>query len=195
MSLVEHWLYEITNLLLIPVVTALTLLCAWALWMFGGFLREMLERRRATRALGEPAALLATGLHALLLRRDLPGMLGRFALGARLHTDDPRQLDGVATRCQMEASRRVSRLNLAARAGPTLGLMTTLIPMGPALMALADNDVSGLARSLVVAFTATVCGLLVGLLCSTMGSVRRHWYAADLALVDDVLGGAEAVRP
>jgi biopolymer transport protein ExbB/TolQ len=61
--------------------------------------------------------------------------------------------------------------------------------MGPALLSLADNDVAGLARSLALAFGATVVGLLVGLLRSVVGSVRRQWYAADLARFDAFVEG------
>ncbi|MEZ6014209.1 MAG: MotA/TolQ/ExbB proton channel family protein [Planctomycetota bacterium] len=190
--MLEHWLYDATGLLLTPVIATLVALGAFALVMFGGFLREGLERRASRPAPARSATPMAPLAH-LLAQHEAPGMLGRFAREARSAADDPRRLAEVATRCELEATRRVSRLNLVARAGPTLGLMATLIPMGPALMALADNDVSGLARSLVVAFTATVCGLLVGLLCATMGTVRRHWYAADLTLVDELLERAEAL--
>jgi biopolymer transport protein ExbB/TolQ len=192
MNSLESWLYEATNVLLAPVVAALVGLLAYALLMVGGFLRELLDRRGLAAALLPSRQPGAQRLAAFVARTDLPGMLGRFARAARLA--DGRQLDAVAAACEVEATRRVSRLNLVARAGPTLGLMATLIPMGPALLALADNDVGALARSLVVAFTATVCGLLVGLVCSTMGSVRRHWYAADLTAVDELLGAAAEVR-
>ncbi|MGB3966300.1 MAG: MotA/TolQ/ExbB proton channel family protein [Planctomycetota bacterium] len=185
-------------MLLVPVVAALVGLIAYALLMVGGFLRELVDRRGAALldfAHSKGAQSGTQRLAAAVVRTDLPGMVGRFAAKARSAGNDRAWLAAVATQCEVEASRRVSRLNLVARAGPTLGLMATLIPMGPALLALADNDVSTLARSLVVAFTATVCGLLVGLLCSTMGSVRRHWYAADLALVDELLETAGEVRP
>ena len=49
-----------------------------------------------------------------------------------------------------------------ARLGPMLGLMGTLIPMGPALVGLAAGDIVAMAENLQVAFSTTVVGLFVG---------------------------------
>jgi cobaltochelatase CobN len=191
MNTLETLLHEATTLLLPPVVAVLVVLLGYVLLATGGLLRERIGRRALApfaAATGDRAAALA----ALLARADWPGMFGR----AMRHAGaDPRPpaLDAALARCEVEASAAVARLQLVARAGPTLGLMATLIPMGPALLALADADVGGLARSLVVAFTATVVGLLVGLLATTVGSVRRHWYAADLAALDALLPASIAV--
>ena len=173
MNAIERLLHEGTSLLMVPVVLTLFLLLAWTLLSTGGFLRELRDRRAAGREIGLAA----------LFTREAP------ALGA-----DAAVLEALADRCEVEGSRRVTRLNLAARAGPTLGLMATLIPMGPALLALAEDDVERLARSLAVAFTATVVGLLVGLLCAVMGSMRRQWYAADMVDVDARIAAATASR-
>lgn len=163
MNFLEQLLHEATTLLMVPVVATLTLLLSWTLLTTGGFLRELRDRRRPGIAVGLAAR----------FQRDVEALTGNAA-----------RLEALADRCEVEGGRRVSSLNLAARAGPTLGLMATLIPMGPALLALAEDDVAQLARSLVVAFTATVIGLLIGLLCALMGSTRRQWYAADMVAVD-----------
>jgi hypothetical protein len=163
MNPLEQLLHEATTLLMPPVVAGLLALLAWTLLALGGFLREVRDRRRAPTD---------TGLAA------------HFARGALAAGDDAASLEMLADRCEVEASRRVTRLNLVARVGPTLGLMATLIPMGPALLALAEDDVQQLARSLVVAFPATVVGLLIGLLAAVMGSARRQWYAADMVAID-----------
>lgn len=62
-----------------------------------------------------------------------------------------------------------------------LGLMGTLIPLGPALMGLASGNVAEMARNLVVAFTATVVGLLVSGATYGIGLARRTWYARDVS--------------
>ena len=64
--------------------------------------------------------------------------------------------------------------------------MGTLIPMGPALVGLSSGSVEALASNLVVAFSTTVLGLLVGALCYCMGLARRRWYATDLARLEYV---------
>lgn len=42
-----------------------------------------------------------------------------------------------------------------------LGLMGTLIPMGPALVGLSAGDISSMAYNMQVAFATTVIGMLI----------------------------------
>lgn len=74
------------------------------------------------------------------------------------------------------AVRRLERADLLARTGPILGLMGTLIPLGPGLAALGEGDLDVLATALIVAFDTTVLGLLIGLLGFVIGRIRRRWY-------------------
>ncbi|CAA0101877.1 Uncharacterised protein [Halioglobus japonicus] len=74
------------------------------------------------------------------------------------------------------AQRRLERADLLARSGPILGLMGTLIPLGPGLSALGTGNIEILATALTVAFDTTVIGLLVGLIAYLIGRVRRRWY-------------------
>ena len=74
------------------------------------------------------------------------------------------------------AVKRLERNDLLARSGPILGLMGTLIPLGPGLTALGEGNLDLLATALAVAFDTTVVGLLVGLLAYIIGRIRRRWY-------------------
>lgn len=200
MSPWETWLHEATGLLLVPVVVALVLAVAGALLAAGGCLRELLDRRRLQRQWAAVTGALPRSAPAAALRTAAfaqgrwSGLLGQFLAACGRPDAAPGELAAAAARCEIVASRTVARAQWLARSGPTLGLMATLIPMGPALLALADDDVAGLARSLVVAFTGTVVGLLVGLVCTTIGSVRRHWYAADLVAIDELVGADDGGR-
>ena len=95
---------------------------------------------------------------------------------------------------EFEEEKTVSALqktDIITRIGPTLGLMGTLIPMGPGLAALGAGDVNTLASSLTVAFNTTIVGIGSGALCYFIGKVRSGWYdryLSDLdALIDSVL--------
>ena len=49
--------------------------------------------------------------------------------------------------------------DIITRVGPTLGLMGTLIPLGPGLAALGAGDVNTLADAKTIAFDPTVVGI------------------------------------
>jgi biopolymer transport protein ExbB/TolQ len=73
-------------------------------------------------------------------------------------------------------SNKLDRLELLARSGPILGLMGTLIPLGPGLTAMSMGDLSQLSTAISVAFDTTVVGLLIGLVAYAMGKFRRRFY-------------------
>lgn len=83
------------------------------------------------------------------------------------------------------ARKRVERADLLARVGPMLGLMGTLIPLGPGLAALGRGDMAQLAAAVIVAFDTTVLGLAIGIVGLVLGRLRRRWY-------DRVLDAQEA---
>lgn len=78
------------------------------------------------------------------------------------------------------ARARVDRADILARVGPMLGLMGTLIPLGPGLSALGRGDVATLASAVTVAFDTTVLGLAVGVLGFALGRARRNMYDRKL---------------
>ena len=85
----------------------------------------------------------------------------------------------------------LQKTDIITRIGPTLGLMGTLIPMGPGLAALGAGDINTLASSLTVAFNTTIVGIGSGALCYVLGKIRSGWYdryLSDLdALIDALL--------
>lgn len=78
------------------------------------------------------------------------------------------------------AHRRIERVDMLAKVGPMLGLMGTLIPLGPGLAALGGGDLTQLAQALIKAFDTTVLGLVVGACGYVLGKWRRRWYGACL---------------
>ena len=83
---------------------------------------------------------------------------------------------GKLARFEAYANKRLERSDLLARCGPILGLMGTLIPLGPGLNALGNGDIDVLAVALSVAFDTTVIGLFVGLIAFIISRLRRRWF-------------------
>lgn len=71
---------------------------------------------------------------------------------------------------------RIERADILARVAPMLGLMGTLIPLGPGIAALSRGEFDVLAEAVSVAFDTTVIGLAVGIVGFIIGRLRRRWY-------------------
>lgn len=74
------------------------------------------------------------------------------------------------------ARKRLERADLLARVPPMLGLMATIIPLGPGLAALGQGTPQLLAQAVTTAFDATVLGLIAGIIGLLLGKFRRRWY-------------------
>ena len=83
-----------------------------------------------------------------------------------------------------KTDKTLQKTDIITRVGPTLGLMGTLIPMGPGLAALGAGDVNTLAESLTLAFNTTIVGIGSGALCYVIGKIRSGWYDRYLSDLD-----------
>ena len=118
-------------------------------------------------------------LGAVISVADLGMALGERLFGIR-RLSEKRDI----TRLERFARARIDRSDLLTRIGPMLGLMGTLIPLGPGLAALGEGDVRALASSVTVAFDSTVLGLWVGMLGFIVGRARRRWYERALRALE-----------
>jgi biopolymer transport protein ExbB/TolQ len=66
-----------------------------------------------------------------------------------------------------------------------LGLVATMIPMGPALIAVSAGNAQGMAESLVVAFSAVIVALLAAAMTYVVQMVRKRWLLEELSAVLD----------
>lgn len=107
-----------------------------------------------------------------------------YTLAERFYTLSLYQ-QGSLQRFENYANRRLERSDLLARCGPILGLMGTLIPLGPGLTALSNGNIDILAVALSVAFDTTVLGLLVGLIAFIISRLRRRWFESTWHAITD----------
>lgn len=182
MEQLVHVLYLLSTGLLMPVIVLLLIGAAVTLISFGGFVGELLDRRLATARNNKLACQDADAFK----RQWVLGVKSGLArlLVARMDALTTIDVEQLVTELELAAAARLARLQLGVRLGPLLGLMGTLIPLGPALLGLSEMKLEATAKNLVVAFTTTVVGLLIGGLCFTMLTLRRQWYARDLADIE-----------
>ena len=178
-------LFTICTALLIPVILVLLVFLASIAVFLGGFLRECLSRRAGRQALD--ACLSAAKLEPppdqlLELLRKVPSGMGAAFYGridVSKHSADT--LAHIVLELEHDISASMAKLSLLTRIGPMLGLMGTLIPLGPALAGLAAGDMRTMAQNLIEAFTTTVLGVLIGSIAYGISLTRRAWYARDLS--------------
>lgn len=189
-------MHAISSGLLLPAVIVLLLFIAYVVIESGGVLAEaLLERRRAKVKVSELIDAFQ-GKDAGELMDEIAGS-GLFrrqkeALAELIkHGNLPAaSLQALARRLlaheELHYNRITNRTDLVARLGPMLGLMATLIPLGPGMIALGQGDTKTLADSLLTAFDATVAGLAAAGVAFAISRLRKRWY-------EDYLSSLEAL--
>lgn len=77
--------------------------------------------------------------------------------------------------------------DLICKIGPMLGLMGTLIPLGPGIIALGQGDTFTLSNSLMVAFDTTITGLVCAAIAMVISTVRKGWYSNDMSVLETLI--------
>ncbi|MEA1906892.1 MAG: MotA/TolQ/ExbB proton channel family protein [Euryarchaeota archaeon] len=191
-------MFMISNTLLYPVVLVLLGLIAWSFVSTGQFISEYTSRNRDAKRLkagcmdtrakienGDPngaaAALTASGSNDLLKKfiKEISEILGA--------GNFPVEAEKLLQDYELKIADELMHVRLVARVGPMLGLMGTLIPMGPALIGLSSGNIQQLAANLVIAFSTTVLGLLAGGVAYSILLVKKKWYTQDLSDMEYVV--------
>jgi len=192
MDVLRNCLYLFSNALLPPTLVCIILLAAWTAVMVGGILREWTSRGVVRRALvwireasrGGEAEREAAENRLLACKSGLPA---RFAAIQRQWPGEKPDCVKCLEDLESEVAVSLSKLTWITRIGPMLGLMGTLIPLGPALTGLATGNITTLSSNLVVAFTTTVTGVFIGCVGFTMSLIRRNWYTQDMSDLEYIM--------
>lgn len=125
--------------------------------------------------------------------------LGRFALeaGARSAgrpgtplTAYQRRIGCANDDLELLIMRRLEWLRIVSRSAPMLGLVATMIPMGPALLALGSNDGAAVGKNLVVAFSSVILALVAASITFFVYTIRRRWLLEELRAIETQTGAA-----
>lgn len=183
MQLITQTFYILSNALLVPVLLLLLVCFLRTLIQAGRALHEYLSRQQneADNRVLEKALL--EDAQIIPLTADRSALNYAMAEVLKIQGDLP-GIAYVAERVELDWQHRQESLRGLVKLGPGLGLMGTLIPLGPALVGLAVGDIQTMSNNLVIAFSTTVLGLFVGLVAGFLASLQRRWMHEDLAMLN-----------
>lgn len=101
--------------------------------------------------------------------------------------DSPARLDMLVSEYELAAEKNIATSKILTKMGPILGLMGTLIPMGPALVGLAKGDIASMAYNMQVAFATTVVGLVVSAIGFVTQQAKERWALHNLMILDFIV--------
>ncbi len=190
-------LHMIGQALLNPCLIVLILLMVATVWQVGDLLMEYLTERRKFKvdapvllrnipgkteeelaALIEESGLLPRQkklLNTLLEAREMP-KASLVALAQQLVAQEEERLE-----------KYTAVTDLIARLGPMFGLLGTLIPLGPGIVALGQGDTQTLAESLGVAFDTTIAGVISAAVSCVISNIRKRWYNEYITLLESTM--------
>ena len=157
MDFVSNVMFWISNSLLVPVMVGLVLLFLLSLVMIGSLLAEQQKQRQKKTKYEHLFQELGSSSKLLHLRQSLSNAAKKQALA--LFDASPAQRDLLIGDFELRQQKSNTKGKLLAKFGPILGLMGTLIPMGPALVDLSTGEVASMAYNMQVAFATTVLGM------------------------------------
>ena len=208
---IEQTIYDISKLLLYPVLVAALFCLCWAIVEVGWFLYELYLRLRyrdlealEIRALkardafakGQPRRAykyLQENCYSTVVARFLFDLIRNYQ--TERIAEKPLKL---LQEYEFYTVKRLEKTRILVRVGPMLGLMGTLIPLAPALTGLAEGNTKMLTDNLRIAFSVTVIGLLIGGLGFVVSIVRDRFYQQDISDLEYMLelleGGGGRLR-
>jgi len=162
--MLESFMYEVSNLFLPPVLILIVLLFVYAFFQIGVFLMEVIQRRSNLDTYKE------------YQRSSNPKVLKGYPIYSHFVNTSMRDPDAL----ELEAYKKVEVIAIITRVAPMLGLVATMIPMGPALKSLSDGNVQGISENLMIAFAAVIFALITASITYWIVSKRKGWYATEI---------------
>lgn len=183
MKYVSNVLFWISNGLLVPVIVGLLYFFVNSILLLGIFFNQYLTHSKQTKLLKKTLdSLRADNMEKLTVEAgELPQSNFTDFLRNIVEAPNKAYSNRLLADYEVRADAELGKYKLLTKFGPILGLMGTLIPMGPALAGLATGDVASMAYNMQIAFATTVVGLFVGAIGYVLLQIKQRWFVADLA--------------
>ena len=194
-DLLTSALNVVSQSLQIPVIVFLLIFAIYSVITVGGLISEYSSRKKV------PVRLIKDLIFSISRAKEISEIEG-IIKNAQIPKNQKRVLVNIARSGELKKDSRealaeklieneediiekkLQTTDIVTKIGPTLGLMGTLIPMGPGLAALGSGDVTALSNAIIVAFDTTVVGIGAGAVAYFVSKVRRRWYEQYLSDLD-----------
>ncbi len=155
-AMLEGFMYEISNLFLTPVLIIIILLFIYSFFQIGIFTVEAWSRKK----------------HAKSMKKGYP----IYGYHVKNNISDSDSLE-------LFAFKKLENTSIVTRVSPMLGLVATMIPMGPALKALSNGNIQGISENLMIAFAAVILALITASITYWITTKRKGWYAGEITTI------------
>lgn len=186
MEQVSNLLFWISSGLLVPVIVGLLFFFIKSILMLGGFIGQYIQRIKQDKRLRiRMNQLNSETIHSFAQELDeQPESMFTATARELLAAGNPAVSNRILSEYEIAADSELGKFKVLVKFGPILGLMGTLIPMGPALAGLSTGDISSMAYNMQVAFATTVLGLFSGAVGFILLQVKQRWFNIDLVYLD-----------
>lgn len=167
---IEQFLFQLASWLHLPVFIALLAMVCWVAWSFGAFIREWLNVGKQQR------------VH-LFFEQNQSAIVSCLADSGQADIG----LTELVQQWEKSENAKLDRIRFLIKIAPSLGLVGTLIPMGQALSTLSTGDMSAMANHMVTAFTATIMGLICGIIAYFITLKKEQWLSRDFLACEAIL--------
>lgn len=182
MEIISDILFVISNGLLIPVL----LLLIWFLIkgvvmvisLLPEYIRQQKERKAVSEILESSQGEDSDWIERILSVDD--GIFKRTLSDIASHSSDAAYCERKIANCEIDIKNILGKSRSLIKFGPMLGLMGTLIPMGPALVGLASGDLATMAYNMEVAFATTVIGMVIAAIGVATLRINQRYYSYTL---------------
>jgi len=173
----EMTMAKASELLMAPIIVLICLLVVYAIYALGRFFSQYLVRKQNKLAYVSQISSLA-------------GKQVTTHNGYPIHNFYIENPTASEDELEVVALKQLENLRIVTRIAPMLGLIATMVPMGPALQALADGNIQGISENLIIAFAAVIWGLVISSITFWPASVKKRWCAVELINIRKIKGQA-----
>ena len=181
-------LYQVLNLiatsLLIPTIVVLIILFIKTLLLIGSFFGNYADRTKFKKNIKPLLKDVETNKSDIIFEENERHILSKYLKKMQDENWKGLKAERLLSNMQLDYKKQLEPSKILMKSGPMLGLMGTLIPMGPALAGLAAGDISSMALNMQLAFSTTVLGIFIGLISFIILEIKKRWANEDFAEID-----------